>query len=177
MKLIVLYGPPGVGKLTVARVLAKKTGYKVLHNHLTIELLCSLFEWGSKPYDELVKKYRFDLLEMAAKYKVKGVITTYVYAAEADDKEMKELVRRMKRRHVRVYFVQLLCTQRELEKRIKHESRKKFTKIRHITSLRNMMKKFDVLAKIPVRNNLTIETTQLSPGRTAQRVIQHFRLV
>ena len=55
MKLIALYGPPGVGKLTIARVLAKTTGYKVLHNHLTIELLCALFDWGSKPYNELGK--------------------------------------------------------------------------------------------------------------------------
>lgn len=176
MKLVVLYGPPGVGKLTVANVLAKKTGYKVLHNHLTIELLCSLFEWGSKPYNALIKKYRFDLLEMAAKYKVKGVITTYVYAAEADDREMKDLVRIMNRKKVKVFFVQLLCTQQELEKRIKHESRKKFTKIRHVKNLRDMMKKFNTLEKIPLDNNLTIETTDLSPARTASRVIQYFKL-
>lgn len=176
MKLVVLYGPPGVGKLTVANVLAKKTGYKVLHNHLTIELLCSLFEWGSKPYDLLIQMYRFDLLEMAAKYNVKGVITTYVYAAEADDQEMKELVRRMKRKKVKVCFVQLLCTQLELEKRIKHESRKKFTKIRHVKNLRDLMKKYDTRAMVPVGNNLTIDTTNLSPTRTASRVIDHFKL-
>ncbi len=176
MKLIFLYGPPGVGKLTVAQALAKKTGYKVLHNHLTIELLCSLFEWGSKPYDALIQKYRFDLLEMAAKYKVRGVITTYVYAAEADEKEMKELVRRMKRKKVKVCFVQLLCTQGELEKRIQHESRKKFTKIRHIKSLRKMMKKYDTLAKIPIGNNLTIETTNLSPMKTTNLIIAHYKL-
>lgn len=176
MKLIVLYGPPGVGKLTVAKALAKKTGYKVLHNHLTIELLCSLFEWGSAPYLALIKKYRFDLLEMAVKYKVKGVITTYVYAAEVDDKEIKELVQRMKRRHVKVCFVQLLCTQHELEKRIKHESRKKFTKIRYVKDLRNLMKKYDTLAKVRVGNNLTIEITKLSPTKTVRRIIRHFKL-
>lgn len=177
MKLIVLYGPPGVGKLTVAQALAKKTGYKILHNHLTIELLCSLFAWGSKPYNELVRKYRLDLLDVAAKYKIKGVITTHVHSAEADNKDMQELVRRMRRRHVQVYFVQLLCTLPELKKRIKHESRKKFTKIRHVHDLRAMMKKFDVLQKIPVGNHLTIETTTLSPARTSQRIIKHFRLV
>lgn len=176
MKLVVLYGPPGVGKLTVANVLAKKTRYKVLHNHLTIELLCSLFEWGSKPYNVLIQKYRFDLLEMAAKYNLKGVITTYVYAAEADDQEMKELVRRMKQKKVKVCFVQLLCTQQELEKRIKRESRKKYTKIRHVKNLRGMMKKFDILAKIPLENNLAIETTNLSSTKTASRIMQYFKL-
>lgn len=176
MKLIVLYGPPGVGKLTVAQTLAKKLGYKVLHNHLTIELLCSLFDWGSKPYSALVKRYRFDLLEQAAKYKIKGVIVTYVYPAEADDQEMKELVRRMNNVGTTVCFVQLLCSQQELEKRIKYESRKKYTKIRHITSLRNLMNKYDVLARVPLGNNLTIDNSKLSPAKTATTIINHFHL-
>lgn len=174
MKLVVLYGPPGVGKLTVARILAKKTGFKVLHNHLTIELLCSLFDWGSKPYNKLVKKYRFELLEMADKYGVKGVITTFVYGAEADDKEMRELLRRMKRRKVKVCFVKLESSQAELERRIKHESRKAFTKIRHVKNLRDLMKKFDVQATIPVGDNLIVDTTSLTPIQVSQKIIIRF---
>lgn len=176
MKLIVLYGPPGVGKLTIARVLSKKTGYKVLHNHLTIELLCSLFDWGSKPYNDLVKKYRFELLEKAAKHGVKGVITTFVFGAEADNKEMSELLRRMKRLRVKVCFVKLECSQHELERRIKHHSRKEFTKIRHVKNLRDLMKKYDTRATMPVGDNLIIDTTSLPPTKVAKRVIQHFSL-
>ncbi len=176
MKLIALYGPPGVGKLTIARVLAKTTGYKVLHNHLTIELLCALFDWGSKPYNELVKKYRLELLEMAAIHEVKGVITTFVFGAEADNKEMSELVRRMKQLRVKVCFVKLECSQRELERRIKHHSRKAFTKIRHVKNLRDLMKKYDTLATIPVGDNLIINATSLSPVQVSKTIIQHFSL-
>ncbi|MBD0327065.1 MAG: AAA family ATPase, partial [Pyrinomonadaceae bacterium] len=49
MKLIFLHGLPGVGKLTVARELAKLTGFKVFHNHLAVDLVESLFEFGSQP--------------------------------------------------------------------------------------------------------------------------------
>lgn len=176
MKLVVLYGPPGVGKLTVARALAQKTGYKVFHNHLMIELLCSLFAWGSKPYNALVKKYRLELLETAVKYKVRGVILTLVYPAEAGEKEMRELKRRMKQHRVSVCFVQLDCTQKALEKRIKGPSRKAFTKIRHITSLRSFMKKHDVNTTIPIGENLVIDTTELSPANTARRIARQFTL-
>lgn len=31
MDLVILYGAPGVGKLTVANTLANRTGYKVFH--------------------------------------------------------------------------------------------------------------------------------------------------
>lgn len=176
MKLVVLYGPPGVGKLTVARTLAQRTGYKVFHNHLMIELLCSLFAWGSKPYNALVSKYRVELLEVAAKNKVRGVIMTLVYPAEADEKEMRELVRRMTRRHINVCFVKLECTQKELEKRIKEPSRKAFTKIRHITSLRSFMKKYDVKATIPIGENVVIDTTKLSPAITARSIVERLSL-
>lgn len=176
MKVLVLTGPPGVGKLTVANALGKQLGYKVMHNHLTIELLCSLFDWGSKPFMELVDKYRIEMLEVAAKYKIKGVITTYVYAAEADNSTMQQLVRRMKRVHVPVYFVQLRCTQSELERRVTNASRKKFTKIQKVKQLRALMKKWDVLSPIPLPNTMTIDTTTLSPVRTATAIVKHFRL-
>lgn len=45
MELVVIYGAPGVGKLTVARELARKTGYKLFHNHLTVDLVKSLFDF------------------------------------------------------------------------------------------------------------------------------------
>ncbi len=38
MQLVYLYGPPGVGKLTVARELVALTGFKLFHNHLAVNL-------------------------------------------------------------------------------------------------------------------------------------------
>ena len=46
MKLVFLYGSPGVGKLTVAEALSRLTGYKVFHNHLTANIAHLLFEIG-----------------------------------------------------------------------------------------------------------------------------------
>ena len=40
-----LYGPPAVGKLSVAQALAARTGFRVLHNHLLINLASALFEF------------------------------------------------------------------------------------------------------------------------------------
>ncbi len=43
MKVIFLYGPPAVGKLTIAKVIAEKTGYKLLHNHLIVNPIAEIF--------------------------------------------------------------------------------------------------------------------------------------
>lgn len=49
MRLVLIYGPPAAGKLTVAKGLAHLTGYKFFHNHLTVDVVLSVFERASKP--------------------------------------------------------------------------------------------------------------------------------
>ena len=53
MRLVFLYGPPGVGKLTIATALEARSGFRVFHNHLTIRLLLSVFEFGSEAFRHL----------------------------------------------------------------------------------------------------------------------------
>ncbi|MFH1209967.1 MAG: shikimate kinase, partial [archaeon] len=43
MKLIYIYGPPAVGKLTVTKELAKLTNFKIFHAHLTADYVSSVF--------------------------------------------------------------------------------------------------------------------------------------
>ncbi len=44
MDLVYLYGPPAVGKLTIATELARRTGFKVFHNHLSIDCVKPVFD-------------------------------------------------------------------------------------------------------------------------------------
>lgn len=77
MTLVILYGPPAVGKLTVGIELAKLTGYKLFHNHLTTDTVRSLFPRGTVG-DELIQRFRLELLETAAQAKLPGVVHTYM---------------------------------------------------------------------------------------------------
>ena len=52
MKLIFIYGSPAVGKLTVAQEIAEQTDFKVFHNHLTIDAVTPVFEFGTVPFLE-----------------------------------------------------------------------------------------------------------------------------
>ncbi len=63
MTFVLLYGPPAVGKLTVANELAKLTDFKVFHNHLSIDLVEAVFPEAhrllaelSKPLDNLFSR-------------------------------------------------------------------------------------------------------------------------
>lgn len=47
MKLLFHYGPPAVGILTVAREVAALTGYRLFHDHLTVNLALAVFDFGT----------------------------------------------------------------------------------------------------------------------------------
>ena len=67
MDLVYIYGPPGVGKFTVATSLSKLTGYRLFHNQLSIEFVRSVFDFGTPSFNRLVLKFRAEMMEQAAK--------------------------------------------------------------------------------------------------------------
>lgn len=61
MNLVVIYGPPASGKLTVAQELSAITGYKLFHNHLTVNAVAALFEFGTPEFTRLTQPMRSSL--------------------------------------------------------------------------------------------------------------------
>ena len=47
MKLILIFGPQAVGKMTVGQELATLTGLKLFHNHMTIDLVSPIFDYST----------------------------------------------------------------------------------------------------------------------------------
>ncbi len=62
MRLVLLFGPQAVGKMTVGQELAKMTGLKLFHNHMTIDLVLNFFEYGTPPFKRLVNSFRNEIL-------------------------------------------------------------------------------------------------------------------
>jgi cytidylate kinase len=50
MELVFIHGPAGSGKLTVARELSRMTGLRLFHNHLTVDAVTAVFDFGSEPF-------------------------------------------------------------------------------------------------------------------------------
>jgi adenylate kinase len=130
MKLVFLYGLPGVGKLTVARELARRTGARIFHNHLVVDLVESVFEFGSKPFVQLRESLWLEVLSQAVEANLECLIFTFAF----DRTVRKDFIANFRETiegdgHGEIFFVHLTCSPKELANRITDPSRKKFGKL------------------------------------------------
>lgn len=176
MNLVFIYGPPATGKLTVATELAKLTGYKLFHNHLTVDLVESLFEFGTERASRLSAKFRLEMFEEAGKAKLPGIIFTYVYVKDSDDEFVTSVINTIKPFGGEVMFVLLNCKKEELSKRVEEDSRKNYTKVHKANKLNELFQKYNMTAPVPHQKSLVIDNTQLSPQEVAKQIIQTYKL-
>lgn len=172
MKLVFLYGPPAVGKLTVAQALAQKTGFKVLHNHLVNDLAEVVFAWGTPRFGELVAKLRFQMLELALQENV-SLISTFVYAARHDDEYVQEVKQFVEERGGQCVFVQLVCKAETLLERVEDESRHHFKKLKNVQVLERLLQEYELFMPVPFADSLQVDTDELSPEEAALEIVKY----
>lgn len=107
--LVFIVGPPAVGKMTVGAELAARTGLRLLHNHMTIDLVIRFFAFGTPPFNRLVREFRRQLLEEAAASDLPGVIFTVVWDFDDpnDEAAISEWSEIFRRKGGRVLYVEL----------------------------------------------------------------------
>ena len=76
MKLVIIFGPQAVGKMTVGHELEKITDLKLFHNHMTIEFVAPFFSYGTETGKRLVKHFRNEIFKEVAASDLKGLIFT-----------------------------------------------------------------------------------------------------
>ena len=176
MNLVLIYGPPATGKLTVAKALSKSTGYPILHNHVTIDMVTTLFDSDKKHFWDVNEKIRLLLVEEAIKAKLPGVIFTFCYEYKTDDKFIRQLTSRVKKEKGSVIFIHLYSKPKELARRVQHISRKKFEKIKTVQHLNKMLNECEFFKPIPFVESLRIDNTKLSVQKVVGRIRKHYKL-
>ena len=165
-----------VGKFTTANELSKLTGYKLFHNHLTVEAVSSIFPEKEPPYSSIISQIRLTMLDEAAKAG-RDTIFTFGYSGAVDDDQVRHIVEAVESHGGEVDFVQLYAPQGELLKhRIEGNSRKAMAKETDPKRLRKVLAERDMYATVPYSNNLRINNSELPPGQAARQIVSHFDL-
>lgn len=129
MRLIFIYGMPATGKLTVARELAAKTGFKLFHNHLVVDLLLSVFEFGSPEFVRLREEIWLSVMKEARNAEISGLIFTFAPERTVRPSFASEVEKLISEANGTLDFVELVCPPQELRRRMTDESRREFGKL------------------------------------------------
>ncbi len=171
MKLIFLHGLPGVGKLTVARELAELTGFRVFHNHLAVDLVESVFEFGTPPFVELREKVWLEVFSRAAAANLDGLIFTFAFDRSVRRSFIENTREVIESSGGEVLFVELRCSTEELERRIEHPSRHRFGKLSSVEQFRELKEAGAFVDPGIPAERLVVDTTELSASDAALLIV------
>jgi hypothetical protein len=177
-KVVFIYGAPSAGKLTTAKEVVALTDFKLLHNHLTTDLVRVIFDRKDDTGPMLIAKFRFEMLEAAVKAKVKGLVMTGVYAhdfkyanGETDEWFAKEIERITLENGGKFYGVKLTTNNQTLFSRVISEDRKEWKKLTDANKLADTLSMYDFETIPPFEKNMVIDNTELAAGDTAKKIV------
>lgn len=174
--LVVLHGQPASGKLTVARELSRLTGYKLFHNHLTVDLLLSVFEFASPPFTKLREEIWTSVMREAAAVGLPGLIFTFTPERSVSADFLSRLTAEAGAAGASVRFVALVCPEHEVESRLQSETRKDFGKLQSVELYRELRAKgFFSMPDTPP-SELVIDTSTLTPRQAAAAILDALKL-
>lgn len=186
MKLIVIFGPQAVGKMTIGHELEKITSLKLFHNHMPIELVNPFFDYGTDTGKKLVKLIREEIFKAVASSNQEGLIFTYLwYFDNPTDKEyLESLVKIFKENNSEIYYIELEADINERIKRNKtgHRLEHKPTK-RNIEWSENDLKQSilkhrlnSIEGEIKEKNYIRINNTSIEAQEVALLIKEKFNL-
>ncbi len=186
MKFVLLFGPQAVGKMTVGQELEKLTGLKLFHNHMTIDLVSTFFNYSTKEGKRLVNLFREEIFDAVAKSDLDGMIFTFVWAfnLEADWEYVDRVAKKFEDNGGTVYYVELEADLNERLARNKTPHR-----LEHKPSKRNLewsendlkdsLEKYrlnSLPGEIKKENYLRVDNTNLSAEEVASMIKDKFNL-
>ena len=169
-KLIFLHGAPAVGKLTVAHELAELTGFHLFHNHLTVDLVSSLFPFGSEPFILLREQIWLAAFSEAARNNV-SLIFTFNPERTVRERFIQDAINVVESAGGQIIFVELTCTGPELERRLEDASRKEFGKLNSLAQYRSLKESGAFqFPKLP--SGISLDTTNTAAAATAMLIYE-----
>ncbi|WP_077329554.1 AAA family ATPase [Virgibacillus siamensis] len=185
MKFVLLFGPQAVGKMTVGQELAKMTGLKLLHNHMTIELLEPFFGFTPEMW-RLSTMFRMEIIKSVAKNDGEGMIFTFVWAfnRQEDWDSVKKMCNIFSDAGAEICLVELEADVEERLKRnnssnrLQHKPTKRNVAFSEKELLRSMKTErlHSLEGEITCGNYVRLNNTNLSAAETARIIKTEFGL-
>jgi hypothetical protein len=170
MRLIFIYGLPATGKLTVAQELTSMTGYKLFHNHLVVDLLLSVFEFGSPPFVAMREEIWLSVFDQACRSKLPGLIFTFAPERTVRPQFIDEALKVVSRAGGDIDFIELTCPLSELRTRVASPSRLRYGKLGDLSLFEQLHADGAFDSSYMPKPRLTVDTSLCSAAAAAAQI-------
>jgi len=177
MKLIFIYGLPASGKLTVAQELVAITGYKLFHNHLVVDLLLSVFDFGSPEFVALREEMWLSIFEQACRSQLPGLIFTFAPEATVQPGFIGRMLSTVAGAGGEVDFIELTCPLAELKRRMGSLSRLQYRKLTSVPLFEELHGEGSFESGDMPKATLSIDTSICTPARAALQIARTLDLI
>jgi hypothetical protein len=183
---VVIVGPPAVGKMTVGLALSAQTGFPLFHNHVAIEAVLPVFDFGSPEFNRLVSGFRQAILREVAQSDLPGLVYTIMFDF-ANPREI-EFIEKLKAQFAppiwRVVVAELEADlEARLERNASSERLAAKPSKRDVDASRTRLlaaeDKYQLNSRgtFPHAEHVKINNTDLTPEEAAARIVEHFGLI
>jgi hypothetical protein len=174
VQLVFIHGPAAAGKLTIARLVAARTGFALFHNHLVVDAVGAVFPFGSPEFRRLRERFWLETFEAAA-VAGRSLVFTFNPEASVSPSFPQDTVAAVEPQGGRVRFVALTCPPEELARRVDAPDRAAFGKLRDPALFRRLSAEgaFDYP---PIGSELAVDTAANSPEAAAERIAEALQL-
>jgi tRNA uridine 5-carbamoylmethylation protein Kti12 len=186
MKLVIIFGPQAVGKMTVGHELEKITDLKLLHNHMTIDLVDPFVCFGTDEGRGLVRRIRGEILKEVAAGDSAGIIFTYLwnFETEFDSEYIKEISNIFESKGGEVCLIELEADvdtrleRNRTEHRLIHKpSKKDFKRSEgYLLDAEAKSRNNSLEGEIKNSNYMRIKNTNVTPNEAAKTIKDKFKL-
>lgn len=125
MKVILIFGPQAVGKMTIGEKLSVEFNLPLLHNHVTLDAIWPYIGWNETTF-KLSDQLRLDIFNYISEAEThNGIIFTFVWAfnRKEDWEYVEEIKNIFNKEHQELYFIELEADVEERLRRNKTENR------------------------------------------------------
>lgn len=173
-RVVFLHGPPACGKYTIGRELAALTGWPLFHNHLVVDMLLTVFPFGSAPFREHRERIWLDVMGDAAKAGG-SLIFTFNPERTVDPAFPTRLRERIVGAGGTISFAEITCDERELDRRTEEPSRKEFHKLDSGERYREL-KRAGAFEYPAIPSQCRVDSTELPPRDVARQIFTALNL-